>query len=248
MFCYCFVFLNSIYFLAEKRLILELCHRVDGDKVSWVPTTKKVFAIFLKTISSTTKKVFAILFNTIFSTTKKYFSNIFLHNHQECISSNLKNDFFNTSTIFFCSGVLASCCLWSHGSSWQRCLKSHWSRWESSTWSSAFVSSWSSLVSYPAIWSFPFILGPLHWSSIFPTSREHRNKVQLCTRSSLLLPTPSSDHHHRKILVRSYSFFRISMGSYSVFRITNCSWLSWLAWRRDLFFGKSNSGSADDGK
>ena len=37
------------------------------------------------------------------------------------------------------------------------------------------------LVSYPARWSFPFILGPLHWSSIFPTSREHRNIVQLCT-------------------------------------------------------------------
>ena len=63
--------LNSIYFLAEKRLILELCHRVDGDKVSWVPTTKKVFAIFLKTISSTTKKVFAIFSKTISSKTKK---------------------------------------------------------------------------------------------------------------------------------------------------------------------------------
>ena len=65
--------LNSIYFLAEKRLILELCHRVDGDKVSWVPTTKKVFAIFLKTISSTTKKVFAIFSKTISSKTKKVF-------------------------------------------------------------------------------------------------------------------------------------------------------------------------------
>ena len=31
------------------------------------------------------------------------------------------------------------------------------------------------LVSYPTRWSFSFILGLLHWSSIFPTSREHRN-------------------------------------------------------------------------
>ena len=60
---------------------------------------------------------------------------------------------------------------------------------------------------------------------IFPTTREHRNKVQLCTRSSPLLPTPSSDHHHRKISVRSYTFFRI----------TSCSWLSWFARLRDLF-------------
>ena len=58
--------LNSIYFLAEKRLILELCHRVDGDKVSWVPTTKKVFAIFLKTISSKTKNVFIIFLKNYF--------------------------------------------------------------------------------------------------------------------------------------------------------------------------------------
>ena len=124
--------LNSIYFLAEKRLILELCHRVDGDKVSWVPTTKKVFAIFLKTISSKTKNVYAnilktissktknvfvIFLNTIFQKPRKYSSKVFLHYHQECIWSSLKNDFFNLSTIFVCSGVLASCCLWSHGSS-----------------------------------------------------------------------------------------------------------------------------------
>ena len=32
------------------------------------------------------------------------------------------------------------------------------------------------VISYPATWSFSFILGPLHWSyDIFPTSREHRN-------------------------------------------------------------------------
>ena len=30
-------------------------------------------------------------------------------------------------------------------------------------------------------WSFSFLLGPLYWSSIFPTSREHRNVVQLWT-------------------------------------------------------------------
>ena len=37
------------------------------------------------------------------------------------------------------------------------------------------------VVSYPAKWSLSFILGPLHWSSIFPTSREQRNIVQLYT-------------------------------------------------------------------
>ena len=95
MFCYCFFPLNSIYFLAEKRLILELCHRVDGDKVSWVPTTKKVFAIFLKTISSTTKNVFAIILKTISSKTK-----VFLHYHQECISSSLKKNFFHQCSIY----------------------------------------------------------------------------------------------------------------------------------------------------
>ena len=37
------------------------------------------------------------------------------------------------------------------------------------------------VVSYPTRWSFSFILGPLHWSSIFLTSSEQRNIVQLCT-------------------------------------------------------------------
>ena len=37
------------------------------------------------------------------------------------------------------------------------------------------------VVRYPARWPFPSTLGPLHWSSIFPTSREHRNIVHLCT-------------------------------------------------------------------
>ena len=40
------------------------------------------------------------------------------------------------------------------------------------------------VASYPAKWSFVFSLGPLHWSSICPTSREHRNIVQLCTSFS----------------------------------------------------------------
>ena len=39
------------------------------------------------------------------------------------------------------------------------------------------------LVSYPTRWSFSFILGPLHWSSIFLTSRGKRNIVQLCTNT-----------------------------------------------------------------
>ena len=38
------------------------------------------------------------------------------------------------------------------------------------------------VVSYPANrWSFSVILTPLHWSPIFPTSREHKNIEQLCT-------------------------------------------------------------------
>ena len=37
------------------------------------------------------------------------------------------------------------------------------------------------LVSYLARCSISFILGPLHWSSIFPKTREHKNIVQLCT-------------------------------------------------------------------
>ena len=43
-----------------------------------------------------------------------------------------------------------------------------------------FETGWL-LISYPARWSFLFILGTLHWSSIFPTSREHKNIEQLCT-------------------------------------------------------------------
>ena len=45
----------------------------------------------------------------------------------------------------------------------------------------AWVAPGGWLVSYPTRWSFTFILGPLHWSSIFLTSREQRNIVQLCT-------------------------------------------------------------------
>ena len=43
----------------------------------------------------------------------------------------------------------------------------------------AIVCSLSHLSSYPSRWSFSFTLGPLHWSSIFLTSREQRNIVQL---------------------------------------------------------------------
>ena len=40
-----------MFFLSpEKRLILELCHRVDGDKECWVPTTKKVKNLHFKCI------------------------------------------------------------------------------------------------------------------------------------------------------------------------------------------------------
>ena len=42
----------------------------------------------------------------------------------------------------------------------------------------------SRLVSYPTIWSFSFILGPLHRSSIFPTSK------QLCAPSRPTWPPP----------------------------------------------------------
>ena len=51
----------------------------------------------------------------------------------------------------------------------------------------------SSLVSYPTRWSFSFILGHMHWSCIFLTSREPRNIVQLCTRSSPSPPSKSED-------------------------------------------------------
>ena len=39
-------------------------------------------------------------------------------------------------------------------------------------------------LSDPARWSVSIILGPLHWSSIFPTSRGHRKKVYLCTSTT----------------------------------------------------------------
>ena len=42
----------------------------------------------------------------------------------------------------------------------------------------------SNVVSHLTRWSFSFILGPLHWSCIFPTSREQRNIVQLWTNSN----------------------------------------------------------------
>ena len=38
------------------------------------------------------------------------------------------------------------------------------------------------IVRNPSRWSFSFIVGPLHLSSIFPTSKEHRSRVQLYTR------------------------------------------------------------------
>ena len=46
------------------------------------------------------------------------------------------------------------------------------------------LNAWVRLIIYSARWSFSFILGPLHWSSVssvFPTSREYRNIVQWCT-------------------------------------------------------------------
>ena len=60
-------------------------------------------------------------------------------------------------------------------------------------WSNAVVWYFSErarflVVSYPSRWSFSFILGPLHWSSIFLTSREQRNIVQLCTRAIYAAP------------------------------------------------------------
>ena len=48
----------------------------------------------------------------------------------------------------------------------------------------------SPLVSYLARCSISFILGPLHWSSIFPTRKEHKNIVQLCT--TILSPAVES--------------------------------------------------------
>ena len=46
------------------------------------------------------------------------------------------------------------------------------------------VQSNANVVSHPTRWSFSFILRPLHWSSLFPTSREQRNMVQLWTNSN----------------------------------------------------------------
>ena len=56
-------------------------------------------------------------------------------------------------------------------------------------------------MSGPARTSFPFILGPLHWSSIFPTSREHRNIVQLWTTH--WLESSSSVQLHSKYQLES---------------------------------------------
>ena len=36
------------------------------------------------------------------------------------------------------------------------------------------------IVSYPTRWFFSYMMGHLQWSYIFPTSREHRNILQLC--------------------------------------------------------------------
>ena len=50
------------------------------------------------------------------------------------------------------------------------------------------------VVSYPANrWSFSVILTPLHWSPIFPTSKEQRNKVKLCSTicASLIVTSQS---------------------------------------------------------
>ena len=43
-----------------------------------------------------------------------------------------------------------------------------------------FMITYICIVSYPTRWSFSYIMGHLQWSSIFPTSREHRNILQLC--------------------------------------------------------------------
>ena len=53
--------------------------------------------------------------------------------------------------------------------------------------SELWVKAWQYLVSNPVRWSLSFILGPLLWSSIFPTSREQRIIVQLCTNTALTL-------------------------------------------------------------
>ena len=59
------------------------------------------------------------------------------------------------------------------------------------------ISAKADVISYPARWSFSFILGPLHQSFaliIFPTSREHRN----CSLFSLFSPLPHlSPQTHR---------------------------------------------------
>ena len=46
-----------------------------------------------------------------------------------------------------------------------------------------YIMAYWQVVSHSTRWSSPFILGPLHWSSIFIflTSREHKNIVQWCT-------------------------------------------------------------------
>ena len=60
--------------------------------------------------------------------------------------------------------------------------------------STTILSAVSVLVSYLNRWSFSSILGPLHLSSLFLTSREHKNIVQLCTISDLN-QTLGSSHH-----------------------------------------------------
>ena len=42
------------------------------------------------------------------------------------------------------------------------------------------IITYISIVSYQTRWFFSYIMGHLQWSSIFPTSREHRNILQLC--------------------------------------------------------------------
>ena len=77
-----------IWFLSsEKRLILELCHRVDGDKVCWVPTTKKVKSLYLAVFLG---------FNQV------YFFQIYAH-HQEgtIFSFPLSSVFFPSMSIVF---------------------------------------------------------------------------------------------------------------------------------------------------
>ena len=141
----------------EKRLILELCHRVDGDKVCWVPTTKKV------KLSWNILGIFWIYWNILDAHQKEGTILIFLKNKIMIPLSQFPHlsprflifsiskvywppakylSLFNLYLNFNFEGVLASRCLRSHSSSWQRCFKPHWPRWANNLSSSiVFLSS-----------------------------------------------------------------------------------------------------------